>query len=75
MTAALSIKQVENVAFRQQSLPTLGVVPQSNLRARREVITDNRILLHCMDAYVSGCTSSVKACITYSQDTGSLLPC
>ena len=52
-----------------------SVITQSNVRARREVLTDNRILLDCMDAYVSGCTSSVKACITYSQDTGSLLPC
>ena len=52
-----------------------SVIPQSNIRARREVLTDNRILLNCLDAYVSGCTSSVKACITYSQDTGSLLPC
>ena len=52
------------------------VIPQSNnIRTRREVITDNRRLLHCLNAYVSGCTSSVKACITYSQDTGSLLPC
>ena len=52
-----------------------SVIPQSNIRARREVLTDNRILLHCLDAYVSGCTSSVKACITNSQHTGSLLPC
>ena len=52
-----------------------SVIPQSNVRAKREVITDNRRLLHCLNAYVSGCTSSVKACITYSQDTGSLLPC
>ena len=52
-----------------------SVIPQSNVRARREVLTDNRILLDCMDAYVSGCTTSVKGCIAYSHNTGSLLPC
>ena len=53
-----------------------SVSSKSNIRRkRREIITDNAILMHCLDAYVSGCTTSVKGCIAYSHNTGSLLPC
>ena len=38
-----------------------SVSSQSNIRRkRREIITDNAILMHCLDAYVSGCTTGVK---------------
>ena len=71
---ASKIASIKDIIIKE--IPLSDIPQSNNIRTRREVLSYDDIVRHCMNSYHAGCTSSVKKCFAYSQqNTGSLLPC